>query len=131
MKHKIKFICVGLWLPVRVFIQPFPKNKFLDKVIDYISSHLEPYLLDKVANKVDKTHICVHAHANNSWGDYIDKKTGMNVPKTLELTFLRRDRFHGNESEYINPSIPHPLDIVNISEKPPLILNSKWHSLKM
>jgi hypothetical protein len=53
--------------------------------------------------------------------------TGMNIPNVIELTFLRRDRFIGNASKYIEPQLPHPLDILrNARGKPPIHLNELW-----
>lgn len=77
--------------------------------------------------KFDRTHICVHAHPNNCRKDFIDHETGLNIPPLIELTYLRRDRFFGNESSFIQPQIPHPLDIAyNVRSLPPIHLNENW-----
>lgn len=77
--------------------------------------------------KLDSTHICVHAHPNNCCGIFIDPATGRNIPNVIELTLLRRDRFSSNPRNYIEPQLPHPLDITrNARGKPPLHLNEKW-----
>ncbi len=91
----------------------------------------QPNLLDKevgpLLQKLSATHICVHAHPNNCCGDYLDNATGMNVPNIIELTYLRRDRFAGEEGSFFEPQLPHPLDISwNIRANPPIHLNEKW-----
>ena len=79
--------------------------------------------------RLDQTHVCVHAHPNNSQGDFIDQDTGMNVPRLLELTWLRRDRFTaGPEQRLFHPLLPHPLDLAsNVGpQRPALHLNEAW-----
>lgn len=79
--------------------------------------------------RLDRTHLCVHVHPNNCCGDFIDNKTGLNIPNVIEVTYLRRDRFRGDQSEYINPQLPHPEDISrNVRKKPPIHLNEMWLS---
>lgn len=93
---------------------------------ELLSREVEPLL-----RKLDETHICVHAHPNNCCGDFIDEDTGLNIPNLLEVTFLRRDRFQGDSSQYYQPLIPHPLDIsYNVRAKPPLHLNVNWLTKK-
>jgi hypothetical protein len=51
----------------------------------------------------------------------------MNIPSLIELTYLRKDRFKGNPSDWISPQIPHELDIdANAPDKPSMLLNSQW-----
>ena len=77
--------------------------------------------------KLNKTHVSIHAHPNNCCGDTIDPETGLNIPNVIEITYLRRDRFKGDESQYIQPQLPHPLDINwNVRENPPIHLNENW-----
>lgn len=128
IKKRLKFLGSKAWLPIRKGIASLPSNRVSEKIVNRIGHALEPYLIEKFAKKVCETHICVHAHPNNCCGEFVDKKTGMNVPRVLELTFLRKDRFQGVASENIPPIIPHPLDIVNVPNNPPLALNSRWHS---
>ena len=95
--------------------------------------HLENLLLNKKGNqiesllkKLNKTHICIHAHPNNCCGELIDSETGMNIPRVIELTYLRRDRFP-NKNSSINNAIPNPKDIsANLLTRRPLHLNKNW-----
>lgn len=83
--------------------------------------------IENLLMKLDETHVCVHAHPNNCCGDVLDSTSGMNLPRVIELTLLRRDRFQGLEQDWIQPQLPHPLDVKsNVSHKPPLHLNSVW-----
>lgn len=89
---------------------------------DLLSQQVGPLL-----EKFNRTHICVHAHPNNCCEDFIDEETGLNIPPLIELTFLRRDRFIGDESAFVRPQLPHPLDIAyNVRSLPPIHLNEKW-----
>jgi len=89
---------------------------------DFLSTELAQLL-----NKMDATHTCVHAHPNNCCGDFIDEKTGCNIPNVIELTYLRRDRFKNNREQSIKPQIPHPYDIpCNVRDKFPIHLNENW-----
>jgi FkbM family methyltransferase len=72
--------------------------------------------LEKLAKHFD----CVHAHPNNCCGTTIIAET--EVPNVIELTFYRRNR----NSKVYKPLIPHPLDIVNVPENPPIILGHPW-----
>lgn len=83
------------------------------------------YDANLILQKLDETHICVHAHPNSCCGDFIEEKTGMNIPRVIELTYLRKDRFVGNPDNFYSPQLPHPLD-VNCTNNPPLFLNDKW-----
>jgi hypothetical protein len=77
--------------------------------------------------KLNDTHASIHAHPNNCCGDSIETETGLNIPNVIEVTYLRRDRFTGDRSKYVQPQLPHPLDIGwNIRKKPPIHLNERW-----
>lgn len=131
IKQGLKELIGKSWLPIRQAISSLPKNMITEKVVNRLGNALEPYLLEEFARKISKTHICVHAHPNNCCGEFTDKNTGMNVPRVLELTFLRRDRFKAITGECISPKTPHPLDIVNVPGNSRLELNSGWsHSNK-
>lgn len=78
--------------------------------------------------KLDASHVCVHAHPNNCSVVHIDAETGMNVPSVIELTYLRRDRLRHSACD-CEPQIPHPLDISrNVDFLPPIHLNASWLS---
>jgi hypothetical protein len=115
------------WLPVRRKLTNFSsKYKQLENLAYRLGRYLEPCLIGAFAKKLHETHVCIHAHANNCCGEFILTRTGQNIPRVLELTFLRRDRFVGRQSQLISPKLPHPLDIVNDINKPPIALNSYW-----
>ena len=87
-----------------------------------LKQHIESLLL-----KLDDTHVCVHAHPNNCCGQVIDLETGLNLPRVIELTLLRKDRFQGDSSSWFQPQLPHPLDVdFNVPHNPPLHLNLEW-----
>ena len=81
--------------------------------------------------KIDKYFQCVHAHANNCCENYIVPGRTINLPRLIELTFLRKDRFLNNSAKQLQPIyIPHPSDIINVPYKPPLFLNKAWSAEK-
>lgn len=89
---------------------------------DLFSNEVGPLLA-----KLNETHVPIHAHPNNCCGDSIETETGLNIPNVIEVTYLRRDRFTGDKSQYIKPQLPHPLDISwNVRKNPPIHLNEKW-----
>ena len=96
----------------------------LDAVLNkvYFERELGPLL-----ERLRKHYICVHAHPNNCKGEIQVPGTELNLPRVNELTFLRRDRFHGDKAEFIKPELPHPLDIhQNLVHKVPVFLNEHW-----
>ena len=86
---------------------------------DFFLNNVQP-----LCERLSKTHLAVHAHANNCCGQYIDQETGMNIPSALELTLLRHDRAG---DAIVLPILPHPLDISqNVRCNPPMHLNEQW-----
>jgi FkbM family methyltransferase len=85
-------------------------------------------LLEPLLILLGKYFICVHAHPNNCCGDVMLSGSELNIPKVLELTFLRKDRWNRvRHNESHTPLLPHPLDIpYNVPRKPPLFLNEHW-----
>jgi hypothetical protein len=76
--------------------------------------------------KLSADFVCVHAHPNNCCGEVMLPGSGANMPKLLEVTFLRKDRLTRSDTKY-PPQLPHPLDIQrNVAERPPIILNEAW-----
>jgi hypothetical protein len=126
LKLNLRNLLLQGWLPLRNGIINMPSNSSVVRVVNRIARSLEPCLIQTLAQKIHQTHICVHAHPNNCFGEFVDLETGLNYPGILELTFLRRDRFSGKKNLYIRPQIPHPLDINNVKTIPPIHLNSKW-----
>lgn len=68
------------------------------------------------------THACVHLHPNNCCG--VHAAHGIEIPRTMEFTFLRRDRVTCGGPA---PRFPHPLDRDNVP-KPTLPLPECWQS---
>ena len=71
--------------------------------------------------KLLRNHYCVHIHPNNNGGVY--KFAGVDIPKAMEFTFIRKDRVNttGFCSEF-----PHPLDSHNV-DKAPVVLPKIWY----
>jgi hypothetical protein len=86
---------------------------------DYRDSVLLPFF-----KKLDKAYICIHIHPNNCSDAIWVSGTSVQLPMTLEITLLRKDRFGNNQS--YPPQLPHPLDICNLPNKEPLQLSSYW-----
>lgn len=77
-------------------------------------------------SRLNRTHVCVHAHPNNCSGEFHDNSTGLNIPHVLEITLIRRDRLVPGRP-LILPSLPHRLDIpFNVVHNLPLHLNHAW-----
>lgn len=71
--------------------------------------------------KVLQTHTCVHLHPNNCRSSiYLQ---GLEIPRVMEFTFLRNDRF--SQSCYAE-RFPHPLDRDNTG-KAPITLPACWY----
>ena len=77
-------------------------------------------LASRVFERICQSHACVHIHPNNCCGTI--EKTGLSIPRVMEFTFLRRDRF---KSLRPRDNFPDPLDRDNTSN-PPLILPKCW-----
>lgn len=75
-------------------------------------------VFDPVLDRLGNLFGCVHAHPNNCCGE-TDFGGDVVVPNVLELTFLRKDRFKATP---LPLELPHRLDVVNVSNKPPLHL---------
>lgn len=66
-------------------------------------------------------HQCVHLHPNNAGN--MNSHRGICLPDTLELTFLRKDRF---PEKVAKATIPHPLDAPNVTHLPEVRLSAPW-----
>ena len=86
--------------------------------------------LGPLLRKLVRHFICVHAHPNNCCGDFVLEGSGLNIPRVLEVTLLRRDRFYRQGlGQPQPPMLPHPLDLDwNVRQHPPLFLNAAWLS---
>lgn len=68
----------------------------------------------------------VHIHPNNAGGEL--NYMGVQIPRILEVTFLRNDRFlHTDGAQKVQ--IPHPLDVKNVSLKEDIKLKPEWTGL--
>jgi hypothetical protein len=77
--------------------------------------------------KLDRQFICVHAHPNNALGFTKPPALGFDVPRLLEVTFLRRDRFQNRSGDRpAAVSLPHPLDSTNVPRRAPFHLDAPW-----
>ena len=71
--------------------------------------------------KLTRTHAVVHIHPNNN--RHILSHGGVEIPATMEMTFLRRDRLKPSDRTLV---FPHPLDQRSIDSKPELTLPPCW-----
>lgn len=79
-------------------------------------------LASRAFDKILQTHACVHIHPNNCCGSL--RKSGIEIPRVMEFTFLRRDRIksYSNQSKF-----PNPLDGDNTSNQS-LLLPRGWYA---
>lgn len=84
----------------------------------------EPFfnLASRTFEKILASHCCVHLHPNNFCAQ--ERRFGLEIPRVMEMTFLRRDR-----ATDLRPAttFPHPLDVDNSPERPPLPLPACWY----
>jgi hypothetical protein len=78
-------------------------------------------LAGRAFEKILQTHSCVHIHPNNFCGSFT--KDGLEIPRVMEFTFLRRDRISHSSPRR---AFPHPLDVDN-SKYPTLVLPPCWY----
>ena len=79
-------------------------------------------LASRAFDKILQTHACVHIHPNNVEGSL--KKGGLEIPRVMEFTFLRKDRIQHSDYQV---HFPNPLDCDNTSNRP-LVLPKCWYS---
>lgn len=77
-------------------------------------------LASRTYEKILHTHTCVHIHPNTYCGSL--KKSGLEMPRGMEFTFLRNDR---ELMPAFASTFPHPLDCDN-TMKETLILPPCW-----
>lgn len=73
-------------------------------------------------HRLVSTHACVHIHPNNH--DGVLRHHGLEIPPTMEFTFLRRDRLPADPPW--RSDFPHPLDRNNTAVAP-LRLPRCWY----
>jgi len=78
-------------------------------------------IASRAFDKILQTHLCVHIHPNNC-GPALHHN-GLEIPRVMEFTFLRRDRVRSSVPQ---KSFPHPLDSDNTSN-PSLPLARCWY----
>jgi len=92
----------------------------LDKML---TSSLGAEVFSAIMDKVSRSFKVVHLHANNAGG--IHRYKGQIIPRVLELTFLRSDRFNMSSDRF--PSLlPHPLDQQNDPSRRDIVLTDAW-----
>lgn len=79
-------------------------------------------LVGRVFEKILQTHTCVHIHPNNCCGCL--RKDGLDIPRVMEFTFLRKDRIKSSSHQ---KTFPNPLDYDNTAN-PSLPLPKCWYS---
>lgn len=80
-------------------------------------------LIKALFDKLLFNHDVVHIHPNNCCP--VVKRFGLEVPRVMEFTLLRKDRFLTRQSDKL--VFPHPLDRDNVPGKPHLTLPRCWH----
>lgn len=81
---------------------------------------------ESVFTKLRSLFFPVHLHPNNCCGEL--NYMGVNIPRVIEVSFLRQDRFVISE-EMQTVQIPHPLDVKNVPSKRDIRLTSDWTGL--
>lgn len=84
----------------------------------------EPFfrVASRAFDKLLSSHACVHIHPNNH--DGVLRHRGIDIPPTMEFTFLRRDRLP--DDLVWRADFPHPLDRDN-TRLPEVRLPRCWH----
>lgn len=82
-------------------------------------------LASKALERLTQTHTVVHIHPNNCCGSV--RGLGLELPRIIELTLLRNDRF---VRRIPRRDFPHPLDADNVPTKPALPLPNCWYELE-
>ena len=103
-------------------------NRFRIIVIEY---HRIPAIMSKpkpqarateTFGKLGRLFDIVHIHPNNAT-QFVDLN-GIQVPRLVEVTYLRKDRVTSRQK---NTHIPHPLDAPNVKHKPDIDLPPEWY----
>ena len=67
----------------------------------------------------------VHLHPNNASGSVTLE--GIDIPRVVEISLLRRDRVKRKEAL---PVLPHPLDVPHRANRPPIKLPPAWGGIE-
>jgi hypothetical protein len=79
-------------------------------------------IFEPIMRKLARQFTCCHVHGNNCCGT-TDFGDGWNVPRVLELTFLRNDRVRASDAKLL---IPNPMDDLNMRRNPPIHMDGPW-----
>jgi hypothetical protein len=79
-----------------------------------------------ILQKLNSLFACVHAHQNNRLESISSQSLGFDLPRLVELTFLRKDRILPAATSGRQVSLPHPLDITNEVGREPRYLDYHW-----
>lgn len=80
-------------------------------------------IYEQAFKKILQTHIVVHIHPNNNDGMLV--LNGLEIPRLLEFSFLRKDRF---KESPISGQFPHEADQTNNPSKKDIKLPRIWYS---
>ena len=81
-------------------------------------------IADAVIAKLTHNHVPVHLHINNCCGAL--NFNGLEIPRTIEVTFLRRDRIRDGSDLEGFTHLPHSLDRDCVEKKPSLPIPKYW-----
>ena len=79
-------------------------------------------IINSAINKILQNHLCVHIHPNNCCG--LTKIQGIDFPKVLEVTFIRKDRV---QNTFGFSKIPNKLD-ASCTDHKEIKLSKLWTS---
>lgn len=120
----------GAEWPVLLNISEASLRRFRILVVEF---HDIDRILDKtgfrtIANVFERLlqhYVVVHIHPNN-WNGIV-RKNDIELPRALEITFLRSDRSPAIGCDHAH-TFPHPLDVTNCDDRPDIVLPKIWHS---
>ena len=81
-------------------------------------------VINSIFNKLLSNFKIVHIHPNNSCG--FAKYKGLEIPRVLEISFLRNERLTYNKDYNDRLTIPHKLDIKCDKNKKDIVLPDYW-----
>lgn len=81
-------------------------------------------VINSIFNKLLSNFKIVHIHPNNSCG--FAKYKGIEIPRVLEISFIRNDRLTYNKDYRDRLAIPHKLDIKCDENKKDIVLPDYW-----
>ena len=90
---------------------------------EMMTSTLGVEVFSTILDKLSRSFEIVHLHANNAVG--VHKYKGQMIPRVLEVTFLRSDRFNLS-TERLPTIFPHPLDQPNVTNRKEIVLSKPW-----